>query len=261
MKLKLLTPAWLRDLAGAWTFYTVLPSLPWPKPSFKRIARFAPLIGLVIGGLQACLWFALASFGWSSQSLTFLVLAFGYWITGGLHLDGLMDTADGLAAGDEKCLEAMQDSRVGAIGVQALIICFALQIAALLKLEYLAPIALPITNFWGRCAPLWAIEHFSYLRETGSGAFHKINKKGLHEMKPIFLILIVIIIALQFIPILWLSKFQLTVGIVLGFLPAILVPHFLGIRLKGHTGDSYGASSVLTETFMLLLLTILWSAN
>ena len=52
----------------------------------------------------------------------------GIWITGGLHFDGLMDTADGIAAGPEKCLFAMQDSRVGASGVLALIIILLVQI-------------------------------------------------------------------------------------------------------------------------------------
>ena len=41
----------MRDLAGAWIFYTVLPGWPWIRPRFKRIARFAPLIGLT--GLAA----------------------------------------------------------------------------------------------------------------------------------------------------------------------------------------------------------------
>ena len=45
-------PAWLRDLAGAWIFYSVLPAWPWPKPRFQRIARFAPWVGAVLGLLQ-----------------------------------------------------------------------------------------------------------------------------------------------------------------------------------------------------------------
>ena len=38
-------PPWLRDLAGAWIFYSVLPAWPGLKPRFERIARFAPWIG------------------------------------------------------------------------------------------------------------------------------------------------------------------------------------------------------------------------
>ena len=79
------------------------------------------------------------------------------WITGGLHFDGLIDTADGISAGPDKRLEAMKDSRVGASGVIALTINLALQIAALIKLDYLYLFALPIAYFWGRYSQLIAI--------------------------------------------------------------------------------------------------------
>ena len=61
-------PCWLADLAGAWIFYTVLPAWPWPPPRFRRIARFAPWIGLLIGSSQAALWWVLTELGWSPGS-------------------------------------------------------------------------------------------------------------------------------------------------------------------------------------------------
>ena len=71
-------PSWLRDLVGAWIFYSVLPAWPWPQPRFERIARFAPWVGLVIGGLQAGLWWLLSSFGWPQVALVPAVLALGF---------------------------------------------------------------------------------------------------------------------------------------------------------------------------------------
>ena len=100
-----------------------MPSWPWPKPLFNRIARFAPLIGLLIAILQVLLWLSLSHIGWTKESSILAVLTLGIWLSGGLHLDGLMDTADGLAAGPKKCQAAMQDSRVGASGVLAIIVC------------------------------------------------------------------------------------------------------------------------------------------
>ncbi|MED5164462.1 MAG: adenosylcobinamide-GDP ribazoletransferase, partial [Cyanobacteriota bacterium] len=46
-----------------------------------------------------------------------------------------------------------------------------------------------------------------------------------------------------------------------GVLPVFLVPEVLGRRLGGHSGDSYGASVVLVETFTLLLLAVLLPAG
>jgi len=62
-------------------------------------------------------------------------LASGYLITGGLHLDGLMDTFDGIFAGKKKRLKAMKDSKVGSFGVQSLVFITLIQIACILKIQ------------------------------------------------------------------------------------------------------------------------------
>ncbi|MED5562323.1 MAG: adenosylcobinamide-GDP ribazoletransferase [Cyanobacteriota bacterium] len=257
-------PLWLRDLAGAWIFYSVLPAWPGLKPRFERIARFAPWIGLVLGGLQSFLWLVLIRAGWPTSAVALLVIGLGAWLSGGLHLDGLMDTADGLAAGRERCLQAMDDSCVGASGVQALLVVVLLQIAALLRLGSLAPLALLIAAFWGRCAPLWAMARFFYLREeqAGTASFHRRYRKGWQEALPACLVLL---LALTVVPSLmivgWPSQMVLMAGIGVGVLPAFLVPELLGRRLGGHSGDSYGASVVLVETITLLLLAVLLPAG
>ena len=84
-----------------------------------------------------------------------------------------MDTSDGLAAGVERRLIAMADSRVGASGVLALVMLLFLEMAALIRLGSSAPIALLLAGFWARVAPLWAIGRFDYLRPEGSAAFHR----------------------------------------------------------------------------------------
>ena len=252
--LVLCTPSWLRDLAGAWVFYTVLPGLPWPNPQFNRIARFAPAIGVLTGAIQTSIWLLLAFTGWSKEALVFLTIAINPLITGGLHLDGLMDTADGIAAGPSKCLAAMKDSRVGAFGVQALIIVLFIQIAALIKLDSYSPIALPIATFWGRCSPLWAIEHFPYLNKHSKPSFHRLHWKGLNEYKPTIIILLLVFTTIIFTSLDAPIFLTLIIGISVGILPTLLVPDLIGRQLRGHNGDSYGACVVLVETFMLLLL-------
>ena len=76
-----------------------MPQWPWIKPTFHRIARFAPIIGLIIGCLKISIWLSLAQLGWPISSLPFILIAFEIIITGGLHFDGLIDTFDGIAAG------------------------------------------------------------------------------------------------------------------------------------------------------------------
>ena len=81
-------------------------------------------------------------------------IAISICITGGLHIDGLMDTADGIAAGPSKRIEALKDSRVGAIGVQSLVIILVLQIAAIIKLGFYAPLAFQKAAFWVRLSQI-----------------------------------------------------------------------------------------------------------
>ena len=138
-------------------FYTILPQWPLIKPKFRRIARFGPAIGLIIGSLQSISWILLSHFNWPNISISLISIAISILITGGLHIDGLMDTADGIGAGPSKRLEAIKDSRVGAMGVQSLVIILILQIAAIIKLEFYAPIAFPLAAFWGRISQIFAI--------------------------------------------------------------------------------------------------------
>jgi len=251
-----LSPTWLRDWAGAWVFYSVLP--PWPgiTPRFERIARFAPLVGLVLGGLQALFWSLTA--GWMPlMAQVALVLALGVLLTGGLHLDGAMDTADGLGAGP-RALEAMEDSRVGASGVQALVLLLLLRGAALVCLAGAAPAALVWAAFWGRVSPLVALEAFPYVRPDGTAGFHRQHWQGwLREVVPALVGLGLLLMgslgsggSLR-----WLAAAG---G--LGVVPAVLVPLWLGRRFGGHSGDTYGACVEWSDALALLLMGVLLQA-
>ena len=248
-------PPWLRDLAGAWIFYSVLPAWPWPEPRFRRIARFAPWIGAVLGGLQALLWWGLEG-RVPPLAQVALVLTAGLLLSGGLHMDGAMDTADGLAAG-ERLLEAMDDSRVGASGAQALALLLLLRTAALATLAAAAPLALPWAALWGRVAPLVAMARFPYLRPGGTAAFHREHWAGLAvELRPTAL-LVVLLVVIEMAAAAWVvPRSGATMAVLMGLaglLPALVVPLWLGKRLGGHSGDSYGACVEWTEAFALLL--------
>jgi adenosylcobinamide-GDP ribazoletransferase len=248
-------PAWLRDLAGAWIFYSVLPAWPWPEPRFRRIARFAPWVGAVLGGLQGLLWWGLEG-RVPPLAQVALVLAAGLLLTGGLHMDGAMDTADGLAAG-ERLLEAMEDSRVGASGAQALALLLLLRTAALASLATAAPLALPWAALWGRVAPLVAMARFPYLRPGGTAAFHREHWAGLaRELRPtalLVLLVVVIHMAVAGWVVAGIGASKAVLAGLAGLLPALVVPLWLGRRLGGHSGDSYGACVEWSEALALLL--------
>ena len=272
-------PAWLRDWAGAWVFYSVLPAWPFIAPRFERIARFAPLVGLVLGGLQAVVWGLTA--GWLPLAAQVaLVLVLAVVLTGGLHLDGAMDTADGLGAGP-RALEAMKDSRVGAAGVQALLVVLLLRGAGLICLAdgppFAAPLAVPLAMvwaaFWARVSPLVAMQYFPYLREQGSAGFHRQHWQGLaKELRPVLGVLLVLGVVLALGVALPGAGLRVPHGAGLGLwralglwgavgvVPVVVVPLWLGRRLGGHSGDSYGACVEWSESLALLLMGLLLRA-
>src|SRR5215831_7514662 len=94
-------------------------------------------------------------------------------LTGGLHLDGLMDTCDGLFGGStrERKLEIMRDSHVGAFGVLGGVCILLLKFAIFssLDLRYLA-LALVMVLPIARWAMVLALYLFPSARQTGLGA-------------------------------------------------------------------------------------------
>ncbi len=244
-------------------FYTILPQWPLVKPTFKRIARFAPLIGFFIGTFQSCCWLLLKSFKWPNTSLALIIIAINIFITGGLHFDGLMDTADGIGAGRSKRIEAMKDSRVGAIGVQSLVLILIFQISAIIKLDFYAPYAFPLAAFWGRMSQIFAIENYEYIHQKSSDSTHKKYWKGISkEIRPSLVFTFFLIIIL-----LYSTNFDLSFNLLLitcflsGLIPSILIPYFINKSLEGQSGDSYGAGLVITETIIFLILTIILVPN
>ena len=233
------------------------------KPRFRRIARFAPLIGIFIGFLQSFFWLLLRYFHWPIISVSLISIAISIFITGGLHIDGLMDTADGIGAGPSKRIEAMKDSRVGAIGVQSLVIILILQIAAIIKLDFYAPFAFPLANFWGRFSQIFAIGNYKYIFNTESGSIHQKHWKGISkEIKPSLIIICFGIIFFLFSTNINISNILLLIScLTSGLLTSISIPYFINKSLGGHNGDSYGACLVITETTNLLILSIILIPN
>jgi adenosylcobinamide-GDP ribazoletransferase len=115
----------LNPLKIAFSTYSILPmpQADWNRQNIRSAIAYMPLVGCVSGFL---LW------GWHRlcllyipYSLLFAVLAtlIPILVSGGIHLDGPMDTCDALASrqSPERKLEIMRDSRVGSFALISLI--------------------------------------------------------------------------------------------------------------------------------------------
>jgi cobalamin 5'-phosphate synthase/cobalamin synthase len=120
---------------------TFLTKLPWPwrgpadETALARSMFWFPWVGALLGlGFWAA-WAGLMKI-LPAPAAAGLLLTLTVWLTGGLHLDGLADTADGLGGGRtrEETLAIMKDSRVGAFGVISLILGLVLKFSLFLSL-------------------------------------------------------------------------------------------------------------------------------
>ena len=245
-------------MAGALIFYTTFPKIPFIAPRFKNIAQFAPTIGFLIGTIQGSIYTLLIKNSWSVYAAAPICLASGYLITGGLHIDGLMDTFDGIFAGKKKRLKAMKDSKVGSFGVQSLIFITLIQISCLLKIESQILFVLPICLFWGRFSTLIFIENFNYISHKRKSISHKKYWKGIKKESLISLAFISCFCLYQLIysesKLFIIKNFIL---LLIGFFISFLIPKMLGNKIGGFNGDTCGASVVIVETSMLFIYAIL----
>jgi len=242
------------SLAAAVTFYTCLPLPSHWTLDFQRVARWAPVIGLLIGGLLGLGDLGLQQLNIPVLTRSVLVVVAWIALTGGLHLDGAMDTADGLAVQDQhRRLQVMTDSATGAFGAMTAIALVLLKTAALSDLEGHRWMALMTASGWGRWGQVVAIACYPYLKPTGKGAFHK---QAIRIPQDILLGLL-FLLGLSGLQVCLLAQSLLLVILssAAGCAIALLTGAWFHRQLGGHTGDTYGAVVEWTEALFLCLLT------
>lgn len=235
-------------------FFTRIP-VPWLRPSdeaWKKSVNWYPAVGLVIGIL---LWgihqTGLVLFSpWLSAVLT---LAVWVYITGGLHLDGWMDLADGLGSSrpKEQVLAIMKDSRVGAMGVLAAILLLLLKAGAVAELAHPGwGVRLVFVPAIARTHVLLSIRLWPYLsQEKGIG-------KGISAgLSPVAIAAGYIVLAAAG----WFAGgLQVVAAMVVSLLFVLLFSRSVARKLGGLNGDCYGAAIESGEAVMLLVLVGSW---
>jgi adenosylcobinamide-GDP ribazoletransferase len=245
-------------ILGAIAFYTCLPIPHTWSLNFHGIARWIVGVGLLIGGILAIADQGLESLGMPGLVRSGVVVLLGVWITGGLHLDGAMDSADGLAVLDpQRRLAVMADSRTGAFGVMAAIAILLLKTAALESISEHRWFVLMGVAGWGRWGQLVAIARYPYLKAEGKGALHKAAIRSIWEVVPTWILLL----GFSLVPIGFGGQGQLTIPLTTtmaigGTAIALLTGAWFHHKLGGQTGDTYGAIVEWSEALLLCLLTL-----
>ncbi len=219
-----------------------LPCLPSREQNALSML-FYPVIGLMIGGV---LWLVASYVQLPMMLLSCVVMVVWVWLTGGLHLDGLADTADAWVGGfgdRQRTLTIMKDPNTGAMGVMAIVLCLALKWAAVYcLLELDAVLALLFVPMLGRMSALALFATTPYVRQHGLGS-------ALQDVPKYLLWLVMLGFGAAVFALSW-QMAVVMIG-VWAVMLAWLRWRFVG-RIGGITGDTVGASIEVVEVAMLV---------
>ena len=218
------------------------------EADFQRGIVWFPLVGFLIGGSMFFIYKA-TSLIWPGFVCVFMILAFEIFISGGLHLDGLADTFDGLYSyrNKEEMLEIMKDSRVGTNGVLVLIVVLLLKASLLYNVISQDLLwVLILMPVFGRAMGVFLAYIGKYARNKGMGGFFIGHTTHLR-----FMTAMVWVVILSFVY--WRSLLLLPVMVLLTWLYNLHVKRKIG----GITGDVLGAWIELSEIIFLLMVVVL----
>lgn len=237
----------MRGLLVALGFLTRIPVPPrvFDDARAQRTSlAWYPMVGVIVGALVTVLFLVLPrEHGLLSAALTLLA-----WValTGGLHLDGLADSADAWVGGfgdRTRTLEIMKDPRSGPAGVTVIVLLLLLKFAALVSLSVENTWLLWLSPLLARAALTAAFVATPYVRSGGLGS----ALKDAPRVACVFALLCGIAACLAFgLP----GVFALGAAIVV----FVLWRRACMRRLGGFTGDTAGALAEMVEAGVLVAL-------
>jgi adenosylcobinamide-GDP ribazoletransferase len=241
-----------RSLVLAIGFTSILP-VPMVRArrlDFALAVGWFPVCGLALGALLAAAN-ALLPDHWPALVRATLLVAMLAWLTRALHLDGVVDTFDGIGGGmgnRERTLTIMRDPRAGTFGVVAVVVVLALKIAALSVLLSASAVTVllvfPVVSRWvGAFLPAL----FRKARADGLGQLMVTPSRPTSALS-----LLALGIGLVGLVAGWDARLVLAVSISV----AVVLFAALSWRrvLGGLTGDTYGAAIEIAEVVLLLAL-------
>lgn len=240
----------MNDLRLALGFLTRLPvrATDHGSAAIGRSLAWYPLAGALLGALLAAAVGLLALGLPAAPAVSAaLAVALWVWLSGGLHLDGLADTADAAAAGGDRSrrLAIMQDPRSGPAGVVAVVLVLLAKYAALASLLEAgsAASALLVAPIIGRALVVAAFLTTPYVRAGGLGdaLAHQHSRSACRAALGLTLLAI------------------LALGSTAGVLSLLFAGTCFGLwrrwnlrRLGGFTGDPAGALVEMSEVLVLI---------
>lgn len=235
----------MRSLLLMIVFFTRIPikyKWEYSDEDFKKGIIFYPFIGLIIGTI---IWLPSLMKDFLDKPVIILLSWMLYiWITGGLHIDGLADTFDGIFSNRDKdrMLEIMKDSRIGTFGVLGIIFIILTNLAISNYIDYKMLLLVPII---GRSSALLAASISNYARKEAGMGYVFINSCNLRQA--VLGILIALLSTL-------LIDYSIAIPVLVTFLVVIMQTKYIKGKIDGMTGDTIGFIIEISQTFFIFFV-------
>jgi adenosylcobinamide-GDP ribazoletransferase len=220
-----------------------------------------PVVGAAIGAVLGLLWWGLARV-WPPEVVAAVVVAADLGLTGMLHIDGLIDTADGLLpphADRERRLQVMSDPSSGAFGTAATVAVLLLRWAGLSAIH---PSVLLLVGIWAASRTLMATVALSlpYARTEGglASAFLAPGGAGTVSAATVRLVVVLSGACLALAGCLVWKPVGGAVTLAAGGVAGTAVVWLAVRRIGGFTGDVLGAAGVVAESVALVVAAARW---
>ncbi len=245
------------ELKTGLAFLTRLPVRipPATAEEFLRAGWTFPVIGAGVGAVGAAIYWLAHAFGLQAFICATLAVTATLLLTGGLHEDGLADTADGFgaSAGVERKLAIMHDSQIGTYGAAALTLSLMLRVGAIASLAdpaIVAP-ALIAAHAGARASMLMFMQGVERARDDGLSAEAGVPPQG-SALIAAGIALVVLLLCLGF------GATLVALVLLAGAGGAMA---WLSLRqIGGQTGDVLGAFEQTAEVLILLTAAVALTA-
>jgi adenosylcobinamide-GDP ribazoletransferase len=238
---------------AALSFLTVIPLPRRREVSPEQVGRsigYFPVVGIIIGLILAGLYWLLRLV-LPSAVVSGLLLVCLVVLTGGLHLDGFVDTCDGIAGHKtpEARWQVMRDSRAGAFGIVGVCCLLIVKYVSLNSvpdsLMMMTLVLMPVVSRW---AMVYAVFAYPYARPSGLG---KVFKQAASQRRLAIATLVALAVA---IPWFRLAGLVIMLGV---WVIVVAMAAYLKRKFSGLTGDTYGAINEVAEVGVLILVCLL----
>lgn len=244
-----------------------VPKVEYDELKLGKSMKYFPIVGFIIGILLYFTASLFLKFTYSLNLTIIFVILLEIVLTGGIHLDGLADTFDGIFSyrSKQKMLEIMKDSRIGTNGVLALIMYFLLKfvllqtIAQNLGMDYFLYVVFSYPIIARLCSVV-SCASAPYARASGMAKSFIENTNFFSLIVAFFLTLVLTQIPLLLANISLDLYFHIFVSMLIIFLIMISISYLFSKlmtkKIGGITGDTLGALLELSQLLYLLLLII-----